>query len=137
MSWPQIGPLMDGRKTGMLAFTGFPRPRGRRLADRPWERVNDGIKRRAHVVGMFTMTPRQRPSSGRLWYPGRCLGLGGRYFTANRMVYGGWNYTTQRHPVDARGMRGAVFPACREGNRQTRPSGPAALQRIRVTGSVR
>jgi putative transposase len=50
----KIGPLMDGAKTEVLAFTGFPRAHWSKVwSTNPLERVNKEIKRRARVVGIF------------------------------------------------------------------------------------
>jgi transposase-like protein len=52
--FPKIGPLMDGAKTEVLAFTGFPRAHWSKVwSTNPLERVNKEIKRRARVVGIF------------------------------------------------------------------------------------
>jgi transposase-like protein len=52
--FPKIGPLMDGAKTEVLAFTGFPRAHWPKVwSTNPLERVNKEIKRRARVVGIF------------------------------------------------------------------------------------
>jgi transposase-like protein len=52
--FPKIGPLMDGAKTEVLAFTAFPRAHwSKTWSTNPLERVNKEIKRRARVVGIF------------------------------------------------------------------------------------
>jgi transposase-like protein len=52
--FPKIGPLMDGAKSEVLAFTGFPRAHwSKTWSTNPLERVNKEIKRRARVVGIF------------------------------------------------------------------------------------
>jgi transposase-like protein len=52
--FPKIGPLMDGAKTEVLAFTAFPRPHWTKTwSTNPLKRVNKEIKRRARVVGIF------------------------------------------------------------------------------------
>jgi putative transposase len=53
-SFPKIGPLMDGAKTEVLAFSAFPRAHWSKIwSTNPLERVNKEIKRRARVVGIF------------------------------------------------------------------------------------
>jgi transposase-like protein len=52
--FPKLGPLMDGAKTEVLAFSAFPRPHWSKVwSTNPLERVNKEIKRRARVVGIF------------------------------------------------------------------------------------
>ena len=52
--FPKIGPLMDGAKTEVLAFTGFPRAHWQKVwSTNPLERINKEIKRRSRVVGIF------------------------------------------------------------------------------------
>jgi transposase-like protein len=52
--FPEIGPLMDGAKTEVLAFTGFPRAHWQKVwSTNPLERINKEIKRRSRVVGIF------------------------------------------------------------------------------------
>jgi transposase-like protein len=52
--FPKVGPLMDGAKVEVLAFTGFPRAHWQKLwSTNPLERINKEIKRRARVVGIF------------------------------------------------------------------------------------
>jgi len=52
--FPKIGPLMDGAKAEVLAFTTFPRAHWPKVwSSNPLERVNKEIKRRARVVGIF------------------------------------------------------------------------------------
>jgi putative transposase len=52
--FPKIGTLMDGAKTEVLAFTGFPRTHWQKTwSTNPLERVNKEIKRRSRVVGIF------------------------------------------------------------------------------------
>ncbi len=52
--FPKIGPLMDGAKTEVLAFTGFPRAHWQKIwSTNPLERINKEIKRRSRVVGIF------------------------------------------------------------------------------------
>ncbi|MFC5176183.1 transposase [Nocardioides taihuensis] len=71
--WPKIGPLMDDAKTGMLAFTGFPRSHGDDLIDRPLgasERGNQAPRPRrrdlpndaaaTHLVGAILAPPAGR-----------------------------------------------------------------------------
>ena len=51
---PKVGPLMDGAKAEVLAFTAFPRAHWRKIwSTNPLERVNKEIKRRSRVVGIF------------------------------------------------------------------------------------
>jgi transposase-like protein len=52
--FPKLGPLMDGAKAEVLAFTAFPREHWRKIwSTNPLERVNKEIKRRGRVVGIF------------------------------------------------------------------------------------
>jgi transposase-like protein len=52
--FPKIGPLMDGAKTEVLAFTSFPRAHWQKIwSTNPLERINKEIKRRSRVVGIF------------------------------------------------------------------------------------
>jgi putative transposase len=52
--FPKIGPLMDGAKTEVLAFTAFPRAHWQKIwSTNPLERINKEIKRRSRVVGIF------------------------------------------------------------------------------------
>jgi putative transposase len=52
--FPKLGPLMDGAKAEVLAFTAFPREHWRKIwSTNPLERVNKEIRRRARVVGIF------------------------------------------------------------------------------------
>jgi transposase-like protein len=52
--FPKIGTLMDGAKTEVLAFTGFPRAHWTKVwSTNPLERLNKEVKRRARVVGIF------------------------------------------------------------------------------------
>jgi transposase-like protein len=52
--FPKIGPLMDGAKTEVLAFTSFPRAHWQKVwSTNPLERINKEIKRRSRVVGIF------------------------------------------------------------------------------------
>jgi putative transposase len=52
--FPKLGPLMDGAKAEVLAFTAFPRAHWTKIwSTNPLERVNKEIKRRARVVGIF------------------------------------------------------------------------------------
>ena len=45
---------MDGAEAEVLAFTAFPRAHWRKIwSTNPLERVNEEIKRRARVVGIF------------------------------------------------------------------------------------
>ena len=54
----KIGPLMDGAKAEVLAFTAFPRAHWAKIwSTNPLERVNKEIKRRARVVGIFPNEP--------------------------------------------------------------------------------
>jgi len=56
--FPKIGTLMDNAKTEVLAFTAFPRPHWPKIwSTNPLERVNNEIKRRARVVGIFPNEP--------------------------------------------------------------------------------
>ena len=53
-AFPKIGPLMDEAKTEVLAFTAFPRAHWQKIwSTNPLERVNEELKRRARVVGIF------------------------------------------------------------------------------------
>jgi putative transposase len=53
-SFPKIGPLMDEARAEVLAFTAFPRAHWAKIwSTNPLERVNQEIKRRARVVGIF------------------------------------------------------------------------------------
>ena len=57
-AFPRIGPLMDGAKAEVLAFTTFPRNHWSKIwSTNPLERVNKEIKRRARVVGIFPNEP--------------------------------------------------------------------------------
>jgi len=52
--FPKAGPLMDGAKTEVLAFTSFPRAHWQKIwSTNPLERINKEIKRRSRVVGIF------------------------------------------------------------------------------------
>jgi len=52
--FPKLGPLMDGAKEEVLAFTAFPQAHWRKVwSTNPLERVNKEIKRRSRVVGIF------------------------------------------------------------------------------------
>jgi putative transposase len=52
--WPKTGPLMDGAKAEVLAFSAFPRAHWRKIwSTNPLERINKEIKRRSRVVGIF------------------------------------------------------------------------------------
>ena len=52
--FPKIGPLMNGAKVEVLAFTGFPRAHWQKIwSTNPLERINKEIKRRSRVVGIF------------------------------------------------------------------------------------
>ena len=52
--FPKIATLMDGAKTDVLAFTGFPRSHWVKIwSTNPLERINKEIKRRSRVVGSF------------------------------------------------------------------------------------
>ena len=52
--FPKIGPLMDGAKTEVLAFTAFPRAHWQKIwSTNPLERIHKEIKRRSRVVGIF------------------------------------------------------------------------------------
>jgi transposase-like protein len=52
--FPKLGPLMDDAKAEVLAFTAFPREHWRKIwSTNPLERVNQEIKRRSRVVGIF------------------------------------------------------------------------------------
>ena len=52
--FPKIGPLMDGAKAEVLAFTAFPRAHWTKIwSTNPLERINKEIKRRSRVVGIF------------------------------------------------------------------------------------
>jgi transposase-like protein len=52
--FPKVGPLMDGAKTEVLAFTAFPRAHWQKIwSTNPLERINKEIKRRSRVVGIF------------------------------------------------------------------------------------
>jgi transposase-like protein len=52
--FPKIGPLMDGAKTEVLAFTAFPKAHwSKAWSTNPLERVNKEIKRRSRAVGIF------------------------------------------------------------------------------------
>lgn len=53
-NFPKIGPLMDGAKTEVLAFTSYPRSHWVKIwSTNPLERINQEIKRRSRVVGIF------------------------------------------------------------------------------------
>lgn len=53
-NFPKIGPLMDGAKTEVLAFTSYPRAHWVKIwSTNPLERINKEIKRRSRVVGIF------------------------------------------------------------------------------------
>lgn len=53
-SFPKVGPLMDGAKAEVLAFTAFPRTHWVKIwSNNPLERINKEIKRRSRVVGIF------------------------------------------------------------------------------------
>jgi putative transposase len=53
-SFPKAGPLMDGTKAEVLAFTAFPRSHWIKVwSNNPLERINKEIKRRSRVVGLF------------------------------------------------------------------------------------
>lgn len=53
-NFPKIATLMDGAKTEVLAFTGFPRSHWIKIwSTNPLERINKEIKRRSRVVGIF------------------------------------------------------------------------------------
>ena len=53
-SFPKVGPLMDAAKAEVLAFTAFPKAHWRKIwSTNPLERVNNEIKRRSRVVGIF------------------------------------------------------------------------------------
>jgi transposase-like protein len=52
--FPKIATLMDGAKTEVLAFSGFPRAHWTKVwSTNPLERLNKEVKRRARVVGIF------------------------------------------------------------------------------------
>jgi putative transposase len=52
--FPKIAVLMDGAKTEVLAFSGFPRAHWTKVwSTNPLERLNKEVKRRARVVGIF------------------------------------------------------------------------------------
>jgi putative transposase len=52
--FPKVGPLMDGAKVEVLAFTSFPRAHWQKIwSTNPLERINKEIKRRSRVVGIF------------------------------------------------------------------------------------
>ena len=52
--FPKAASLMDGAKTEVLAFTGFPASHWRKVwSTNPLERLNKEIKRRCRVVGIF------------------------------------------------------------------------------------
>ena len=52
--FPKITVLMDGAKSEVLAFSGFPRAHWTKVwSTNPLERLNKEVKRRARVVGIF------------------------------------------------------------------------------------
>jgi putative transposase len=52
--FPKTGPLTDDTKAEVLAFCGFPRAHWQKVwSTNPLERINNEIKRRSRVVGIF------------------------------------------------------------------------------------